>query len=454
MSRFSSYNTHRLSPDQYWQMDHHLRLLQAQPYLYENPIIAELSTTVPGIYTVGGGRQIGKTTLLKQWVARLLAQKVNANAIMFFTGELIDDQHMLVNYLQNFIESHAQYPLLYIIVDEITYIKNWDKGIKFLADAGLFSHCIVILTGSDLMLMQAARMTFPGRRGRAEKVDFHIYALSFYEYLQLKKSINHLDKYMHTNEIPAPHVMQTLYQEFSFYLKHGGYLTAINDMARDGKIARATLMTYSDWIRGDILKRDKQEAYLREIIQAIIARYSSQITWHSLASELSIDSHNTVSDYCALLASMDALFIQPAILLDKLVAAPKKARKLSFTDPFIYHALKYWVSDAQGEPMVNINHDSEDPEISAALVEAVVSNHCHRFYPTYYLKAACEIDVVYVYQKRAWPIEVKWRNQLRPKDVVQLEHYPKTRVFSKTTQINRIGSLSIQPLPWALLQFQ
>jgi hypothetical protein len=36
-----------------------------------------------------------------------------------------------------------------------------------------------------------------------------------------------------------------------------------------------------------------------------------------------------------LLESMDAVFVQSAIREDKLAAAPKKARKVLFADPFI-----------------------------------------------------------------------------------------------------------------------
>lgn len=36
---------------------------------------------------------------------------------------------------------------------------------------------------------------------------------------------------------------------------------------------------------------------------------------------------------------MDAVRVLPALLEDKLTAAPKKARKLMFSDPFILHAV-------------------------------------------------------------------------------------------------------------------
>ena len=99
-------------------------------------------------------------------------------------------------------------------------------------------------------------------------------------------------------------LFDTIYGEFDQYLLHGGYLTAINDLAGSGQINQTTLNTYSDWIRGDVLKRGKQENYLREIMTAIIKRYNSQVTWNALARDLSIDHPKTVADYIDVLVNM------------------------------------------------------------------------------------------------------------------------------------------------------
>lgn len=448
---FSIYNTHLLSTEQYWEIDSHLKRLSKQPYVYHSPVIDELPREIPGVYTVSGGRQIGKTTLLKQWISVLIQDSVAPESIIFYTGELISDHLQLIKIMREFIAVHESFPMRYIVVDEITYIKDWDKAIKFLADAGFFEHTIVILTGSDLSLMRSARMTFPGRRGKADKVDFHVHSLSFKEVLFLKNNIPDLENSI-AEKKPNKLFMDRLFLEFDTYLKHGGYLTAINDIAKTNTISLATLSTYSDWVRGDVLKRGKQEAYLEEIIKAIIDRYNKQVTWHNITDAISIDSHRTVSDYCELLSTMDALFIQSALLFDKLVAAPKKARKLTFTDPFIYHALKYWISSFSGSPQEQIEKSIQDPHICADLVESVVSNQYRRYYPTYYIKAAGEIDVAYVHDRKFWPIEVKWRNQLRPKDLKQLSKYPSARVFGKNHQYHEVDGISLEPLPLALLR--
>lgn len=122
-----------------------------------------------------------------------------------------------------------------------------------------------------------------------------------------------------------------------------------------------------------------------------------------LALSLCEQHHKTVADYVELL--------QSCLLEDKLLAAPKKAKKLMFTDPFIYHALNVWI---------NQRVIGNAPEIISKLVEATVVTHFRRKYPTYYISAEGQVDLAYVDQNQFWPIEIKWTQQLRPKDLKQI----------------------------------
>lgn len=440
-SRFSAHNLHSSDLDTFINQDPNLSRLKNMPYIFISPLINSFPVHTPGIYTLGGGRQIGKSTLLKQWMLYLLTeQNVDSKHIVFFSGEIIDDHHALLRLLQAQIEEMPG-KLRYIIVDEVTYIKNWDKAVKYAADVGLLTDVVLFLTGSDLVLMQEARKTFPGRRGSADIVDFHLYPLSFREFLGLKDKLSALDE-------PIQH--EILLAELNFYLQHGGYLTAINDLARYGKILNATFNTYSDWVRGDMQKRGKQDLYLREIIGAIIKHYSAQITWNSLAQELSIEHHKTVADYMELLQSMDAVFVQSALMEDKLLGAPKKAKKIMFADPFIYHALYSWVKpvnevyEQQVLPLMN------EPLLVSKLVEATVITHYQRQYPTYYIKAEGEVDLAYVDQDRFWPIEIKWTQQIRAKDLKQIAKYKNGKIFSKTVGVDMMQATPVLFLPDAL----
>ena len=445
--RFLPHNSHRTDTRRFRGRDPQLAHLDSCPFRHRSSILDRLPTAAPGIYSLGGGRQTGKSTLLKQWVAELLDRGVPPTAITYLTGELIDDHHGLLLHLTAHLDDAPAGVPNYLVVDEVTYIRDWDKAVKFAADAGLLERTALVLTGSDLGMVQDARMRFPGRRGQADVTDFHLHPLSFREYVDLVGAGVDGDD----PEMP-PAAVDAVYAAFDRYLLHGGYLTAINDLAGDGTIRPSTLATYSDWIRGDMLKRGKQEPYLREVLDAIVTRYTSQVTWNALARDLSIDHPRTVAEYVGLLERMDAACVLPALVEDKLAAAPKKARKLVFPDPFVLHAVRAWL-DPSADPFESqIRAAVADPVWASRIVEACVATHCRRAHPTYYIKAQGEVDVAYVRDGRFWPVGVKWANQLRPKSVKQIARYPNGEIWSKSRRPGTIAGVKVLPLPLQLLR--
>jgi len=420
---FLPHNLHWQSVEQFTSFDPQLHKLKKQIFVHEPALIKKIPTKIPGIYTLGGGRQIGKTTLLKQWMKKLFEEGVPPKAVVFFTGEVIQDHFQLIHLVQEYLKDPST-TLRYIIIDEVTYIKNWDQGVKYLADTGILEDVVMVLTGSDLTLMQEARMRFPGRRGSSEENDFHLYPLSFFEFIQLK----------HQNE-PS---LELLYREFDQYLQHGGFLTAINSIAATGAISPAIYRVYSDWIRGDVLKRGKSESFLREFLAAVVKSYGSQVTWNSLASHTSIDHPITIQSYAHLLEAMDVLFIQSALMEEKLLAAPKKAKKIVFKDPFIYHAVNFWLF--------------KKSEVTPFLVESTVVDHYQRFYPCFYIKAEGEVDVAYIDQDKFYPVEVKWTNQLRTKDLKQIKKYKNSLILAKTRVSGFLENVPTEPLPLHLYE--
>ncbi|HKY69585.1 MAG TPA: ATP-binding protein [Gammaproteobacteria bacterium] len=447
-TEFLPNNTHLHSPNNFADLDPHLQRMKEQKYIFHSSIIDELPKEIPGIYNLGGGRQIGKTTLLKQWMLILLQKGKHPNAIAFLSCELIVDETSLYRILINQLNDMEKEGIRYLILDEITYVKNWDRAIKYLADTGAFEKVVVVISGSDLVMMQDARKRFPGRRGKAEKVDFHFYPLSFRESIQLTKQFpGEFD----SKVPPQSETTQMLFEEFNNYCIHGGFLVAINEFATTGTICNRTLATYSDWIRGDVIKNGKKEHYLREIVGAIIKHYSSQISWRQLVNALSVEHTQTAIEYISLLESMDAVFIQSALIEDKLVAAPKKHRKFMFCDPFIYHAMRAWLTPTSNPFEDQINKAMKDPILCSLIVESVVATHFRRHYPTYYIKADSEVDIAYIDKNKFWPIEIKWTNQLRPNELKQILKYKNGKIWAKVNNESKIGATPILPLPWALL---
>lgn len=453
-NRFSSHNLHWESPDIFFDQDPHLRRLKDITYVHRSELLNKLPMQQPGIYTISGARQVGKSTLMKQWMADLLYHDISPDRIAYFTGELIDDHHSLVKIFTETLEDLQYSHIRYFLLDEVTYIHDWDKGIKYLADAGLLERAVLILSGSDLAIIREARLRFPGRRGLSDEVDFHLYPLAFRETIQLKNSIEaDVLKHLLMLEVyPENEMMDIIYDAFDDYLTHGGFLPAINALAEYGYIPNSIFSTYSDWIRGDVLKRGKQERYLREVLEAVFKRYGSQVTWNALVKDLSIDHPNTVADYINLLESMDAVFVQYALSENNLKAAPKKARKVIFTDPFIFHSVKAWLFPVQNIFEQHVVSALSDPIWSSRLAEGCATSLYRRYYQTYYIKANGEVDIAYVDGNQFYPIEIKWSGQLRPKDLKQIAKYPTGQILSKSRQYGNILGVPTEPLPLSLLR--
>ena len=394
---FAPNNLHHESIELFRKSDPQLRKLVSCPFVYKSELLDDIPSDIPGIYTVGGGRQVGKTTLLKQWMLKHLDAGKNPLDFWYITGELINDHHQLVRIAGQYSEARRNSPIFYLLIDEVTYIKDWDKGIKYLADSGIFERAVVVLTGSDLSFIKEARKRFPGRHGIADSTEFLLYPLSFRETLSVKKIFPtpELEELAQLKNITVKK-MDILFSEFERYMIHGGYMTAINDIASYSRIQPATFSTYSDWIRGDMLKRGKKENLLHEILSALIRQYGSQATWHSIASATSIDHHATVSDYIDLLCDMEVVFVNHAIMEHKLCAAPKKARKVFFTDPFIMHSARAWIESVKKPYEESVLPFVADSEKAGILAEGITVALCRRKYRCFYIKADKEVDLAYL----------------------------------------------------------
>ena len=452
------HNLHQVEgPDSFGKRDPTLRRIASEPLRFVSPLVGAMPLGKPGTYTLVGGRQVGKTTILKQSMLALLDAGTDPAHITYLTGEVIPDDTILRRELVEACGPPERES--FVFLDEVTYVRDWDRAVKFLADAGALEKTALVLSGSDLILIQDALKRLPGRRGRAPHVDFHAHPLTFLEFCLLRdrtdsSAILELADADPRSPIPSAAdsaAIELLYGELRDYLLSGGYLTAINDLERNGRVDVSTLRIYSDWIRGDILRLNRNEVFLREVLQAILTRYGSQVTWNALSRDLSINHPKTVADYVGLLERMDAAVVVPALREDRLSAAPKKARKLYFSDPFIRNAVAAFLS---GDPVGGLAAADieEDRKAVAGLVESLVLTHSRRFAPTYYIKSRGEVDCAYVRDGRFWPIEVKWGQAWGPKDVRQVARYPNGLIAARTREERAIKGTPVLPIPVVLLR--
>ncbi|MFH1942171.1 MAG: DUF4143 domain-containing protein, partial [bacterium] len=202
---------------------------------------------------------------------------------------------------------------------------------------------------------------------------------------------------------------------------------------------------YIHWIIGDILKYNKSEHYLREILQGILTTYSTPVSWNSMSRFLSIEHHATISDYCNILSSIHVLHILQALQEHKLTGTPKKNKKLYFRDPFIHHAVAAYLE--QENAAASIQNKLRDNEFASKFVEAVCIDHCKRRLPTYYIKGQKgEVDAALIKDRAILPIEIKWTKRLRTEELKQILEYDGGLILTPSPQIRMQGKCTVLPL--------
>ena len=427
---YLNHNRFKESLDVFKKSDPHLLALSKFKYQHSSDWWTQLALDTSGIYILTGGRQIGKSTSCKLLVKDCLQKHTySADAIFYLPCDEIYDAKELSRILRFFLESVPNKKFL-LIIDEITFVKDWDRVIKALADEGYFQHGICLLTGSDTLILKEAAMRFPGRRGTAAQIDFHLYPLSFFEYVKLITKNTKIDD----GELPA------LFQN---YLLCGGYLRAINDLAQYGEVTAATFLTYEQWIRGDFLKHSKKEDYLLSILRALLVLGVSPISFSALTQKIGLMSKETCIDYLRHLERMDILINLQAYDQNKKQGFPRRDRKFHFTDPFIQRTIFHWLK-REGY----ITASPSEP----GLVEACVASHCHRLGSTYYFKGQGEVDVIWFRKNVLQSIEIKWSNQLRPSDLKMLKQFKNAIILGKGSAVGMIDDIQAIPVYQFLYQ--
>lgn len=425
LNKYINHNQFRNTFDRFTKTDPHLLALSELKYQHSSDWWRRINLSTPGIYILTGGRQIGKSTSCKLLIKYCLENQIfTPNEILYLPCDEIFDAKDLSEILRYFFNTIENAKNFLLIIDEITYVKNWDRVIKALADEGYFKQGICLLTGSDTLILKEAAMRFPGRRGKSDQSDFHLYPLSFAEYVKLRSSHSETD--LHQQE-----------QYFKDYLICGGYLRAINDYAELGKVSTATYLTYEQWLRGDLLKQGKNENTLLMLIQALLTVGVSPISYTALTQKIGQISKDTCIDYCQILERLDMLITLQAFDQNKKQGFPKKDKKFHFTDPFILRMLEHWLKH---EKYSTISF----PE--SMIVEACVATHCYRLDKTFYFKGQGEIDVIWLHVNKVQAIEIKWSNQLRSNDLKTLKSFDNSLILTKTPHVGQIEHITSIPV--------
>ncbi len=436
------------------------------------PRLCRTFEDVDVVYTMRGPRRVGKTTLLKLRIRDLLKKGTPPKSIFYFSCDLLNGPKQLADAIDLYlsqVRGQASAPGVaertYIFIDEVSSVRDWQRGMKALIDAGKLRGCTVILTGSHSMDIRKASETLAGRRGdvaglRYGSPDKVFLPMKFSEYAETQSTevrdalrgvrvlslegrkaalLKVLD-----GEVPelfnkVMGLSRRLEGMLDDYLLTGGMPQAINEYASRHSISDGTYSGFVGLIMKDIARWGGDEALARQVLWRVTETVATQVSPNALRDGTEIADYRTVGKYLNALEASYAL--ETVYRLDAAMGQPfyRKERKIYFIDPFIFHACRGWLS---GRGTFEASRAFlESAEMKGRLVEGVVCSHIARLAyalapgPLFDASSAVfywrsrkkrELDFAFSVGGRYVPVEVKYSSRIRKEDCYSIYDFMKT----------------------------
>ena len=310
-----------------------LRELAERKFQYKHPLLDEFPINKSVILTLRGPRQIGKTTLLKQIIRKLIKKNITRKNISFFPCDMISNFKELYSILNEYIQERRveSKTHLFIFIDEISFVDQWQRAIKSLADEGSLTNASVLITGSNSIDLKTSSERLPGRTGKYFNTDKLFLPLDFIEFYKLTNK--EWDGEFHHKDVPR------FIKYFNDYLLVGGFPNVINEYYEKGFISPETYETYIKWIDGDIYKNGKSPENAYKLFKQLDKSIASRISYTALAQNSGLASQKTVQEYLEMFEMMFVIYRCDYFSLEQKKTDSKKNKKVYFLDPFIHNAV-------------------------------------------------------------------------------------------------------------------
>lgn len=408
----------------------------------------EIQFNTPCVYVVKGVRQVGKSTLLKLLIKRLINEGTAPRFIFFFSFDNLSDYKKIPELIKKYIDLTTPLKLnrYYLFFDEVTMIKNWQLGIKYAIDIGLLQNSIVVLSGSSAIDLRQSSERLPGRRGGGSELDKLLLPISFRDFLRLRGiEINPLS----LDEIIKGELFSLKKHHYNFpaihnhlmeYIRVGGIPALLDQYMKTSSPDDPTLAdVYSDVFFSTMGKLNRNRTILIQIIRRLVQLNFSRFSWQSLTSEIDVGSFHTTFEYLEHMA--DSYFAGILYYIDpsKRVIRTKKEKKVYITDPAFF---KLFLALSG----IDYNIYLAKKDLLGLYIENIVYSHLLRLFKKqafeglanlqnisfWYSEKQKEIDFIIQDGKNLMPIEIKYQAQIHPSDYLAMN-----KVFGKGVILTR-----------------
>ena len=378
---------------------------------------------------LSGARQVGKTTMLRQLVKKLLDAAVPPGNILYAT---FDHPVLKLAGIDTVLESWRsreprQPGVEYLLLDEAQFIPNWGTWVKHQVDFD--PHRRIVFTGSAMPLQVDDPESGVGRWH-----TIRLTTLSFFEFLQLRGvqvprlpqlgSLHQLFKWTDGEIRSASDNAGELSGHFHDYLLRGGFPQTV----RMENLSEAQRLLREDTI-DKVLKRDMTAIFgVRRVVELehlflyLCLHDGGILNLEEVGGELSL-SRSTVQNFLQLLEAAHLVF---------------RLSPFGYGKEILRGRPKVYLADAAiaSAVMLRGREALEDPQLLGVATESAVFKHLYgRFYKQnvrfgYWRgKRDLEVDVVGQVAGQVIPFEVKYRgqNHTGPRDLKGLLQFCQER---------------------------
>lgn len=407
------------------------------------------------ILNIIGLRRVGKSTILKQLVAKLLKDGVKPCNVFYFLfdyttqlqkAEFLDE--VLTVYFREILKK-AQYSpdeSVYIFLDEIQYIENWQSVLKRYYDLSN-KQIKFIVTGSQSVLLKGKHQE--SLAGRI--FDFYLPPMSFREFLTInQEDVKILDRFDFFN-------LKESYNNLSTYhLFHGQKIIDLT----------AEYLVFGQF--PEIRKIDQENRKHDYILDSVIGKVLEDcirifkiektdefklIAYHFLNNVGSIFELKNISREVGVsFLTIDKYFgyLKESYLIEVLYRSHKSLIKQGRLLRKIYTPCINFISALN---YFKLNHINEVPQVFGKIVENIIYNLLWLKYKnnkigdsiSFWRKGEKEIDFIVIKNNQHLPIEVKFSDNFNSKDLIALTDYLRKKKLAYGILItkNEIGKKEI-----------
>ena len=328
------------------ESDPHLRELRNQPQRLPAPVTNQIPLDEPGVHTLRGPRQVGKSTALKLLVEQAV-EEWEPRRVAYLALDLLEGRPTaeLAATVRRTKELAATSEPMLLLLDEVTVVDGWQTAIKALWDDGTLREDIVVCTGSSAVdLHRGAAERLPGRRGAGG--DHALFPHSFATFATALDETIPPSPELSVEEVVAERGRQALTGAQVYgprlaaalerYLSFGGLPHAIAEACTGARTpSDRSLAVAGDTLLREAQRRGASRAAVQALLERLIRSLGSSLSWTSLAQDMAV-SQPTAREYVEFLASSYQLLPVYSWRADSGTPALGRDKKLYFADPLLH----------------------------------------------------------------------------------------------------------------------